>query len=546
MTSIETQSSLILIWQMLSRLAFRVESRFNPRVSSRVFPPILNNSVQQAMPHSRSVMMSWLFCFSLTFLAFFDSQCTAVADDDATKSTPQQGAKLAPPSRKGEDWPQFLGLTQDGISRETGLLDVWPEAGPATLWEKEVGTGYSAPSVRGARLVLHHRIGNEEIIDCFNAATGEGLWRHAYESRFRDPYGYNNGPRCSPILTEQHCITLGAEGKLTCLNLMDGSLIWKRDLKLEYEIPDGFFGVGPTPILEGDKLIVLVGGQPDSGVVAFDSTTGKKLWNAVGKSTWDKAETGWSNDPVYEWSGEEMVVSYSSPIAVTIHEKRHVLCLMRQGLVSLDPETGQVNFKHWFRSRTHESVNAACPVVVGDTILLSAAYRVGSELLKVNPDGKSYEVLWSNPRNLLTHWSTSIPLDGCFLGFSGRHENEGELRCIDAKTGDVKWSAIGYDDLSKLTRNENNEIVERESGKVVPWPLYGRGSKILADGKFIVLSERGTLALLKATTEKWEEISRFSAPRMHYPCWTAPVLSRGRLYLRCEDALICLDLQKPE
>lgn len=486
---------------------------------------------------------TWLKVFSC-FVGMALTSCSN-AQEPAGRTTlaPSAGFGTEAP-RKGEDWPQFLGLTHDGISRETGLLDEWPEQGPPLVWEKSVGTGYSAPSVRGSQLVLHHRIGDAEIVECLHATTGKSLWKYESPSNFRDPYGYNNGPRCSPILTAEHCFTLGAEGKLVCLNLKDGSLDWKRDLKIEYDIPDGFFGVGATPILEGSKLIVLVGGQPNSGVVAFDSLSGNKLWESVGKETWDKAETGWSNDPVYKWEGDEMVVSYSSPIAATIHGKRHLLCLMRQGLVSLDPETGNVHFKHWFRSRTHDSVNAARPVVVDDTILLSAAYRVGSELLKVNPDGQGYEVVWSEDRNLLTHWSTAIPLDGDFLGFSGRHENEGELRCIDGKTGVVKWSTVGHDNLGSLGRGENDTIVNKETGKVVPWPFYGRGSKIMADGKLIVLAERGTLALLKATTTGWKEISRCSAPRMKYPSWTAPVLSRGHLYLRCEDALVCLDIKQ--
>ena len=243
-----------------------------------------------------------------------------------------------------------------------------------------------------------------------------------------------------------------------------------------------------------------------------------------------------------------MIVSYSSPVVATIHGQRHVLCLLRHGLVSLDPETGHERFHHWYRSRTHESVNAACPVVVDDTILLSAAYRVGSTLLKVAPSGNDYEVVWSDPRNLMTHWSTAIHLDGCYLGFSGRHENEGALRCIDAATGDVRWETTGFDrPLSDLARGPDGEIIDVATKQVIPWPLFGRGSSILVDGKFIILAERGgTLALAKATTESYQEISRCTIPQMHYPSWTAPVLSRGRLYLRCEDALICLDLKKTD
>jgi outer membrane protein assembly factor BamB len=449
--------------------------------------------------------------------------------------------------RPGSDWPVFLGPHETGISDETGLLQQWPAGGPPLVWAIDVGTGYSAPSVRGDRLVLHHRPAGEEIIECFDAASGESLWTHSYPSRFRDPFGYNNGPRCTPLLTEDRCFTLGAEGKLTCTRLDDGEVVWQRDLKADFTIPDGFFGVGATPILEDDKLIVLVGGQPNSGVVAFDPATGKTLWEAVGEQTWDGCPTGWPSPKTCNWTGEEMLVSYSSPIAATIHGQRHLLCLMRQGLVSLDPQTGKERFHHWFMSRTYESVNAARPVVVKDTILLSSAYRVGSTLLKVQPGGTSYEIIWEDPRNLESHWTTPIHVDGYYYGFHGRHEQEGELRCLDAKTGQIVWKSNGWErGLDALTRGTNNEILDTTTGKEIPWPFYGRGSAILADGKFIVLAERGTLALVEATAEEWREIARFSAPRMKYPAWTAPVLSRGLLYLRAEDALVCLDLRARE
>ena len=169
------------------------------------------------------------------------------------------------------DWPQFLGPTANGISTETGLLDRWPTNGPPLLWEKVVGTGYSAPSVRGNLLVLHHRFRDDEIVEAFDADTGKNRWRYAYPSGFQDPYGYNNGPRCAPLLSSNLCYTFGAEGKLLCLELATGKKVWERDTGKDWNVPDAFFGVGSTPILEGELLIVMVGGQPNSGVVAFDA-----------------------------------------------------------------------------------------------------------------------------------------------------------------------------------------------------------------------------------------------------------------------------------
>ncbi len=126
----------------------------------------------------------------------------------------------------GEDWPRFLGPHGNGISDETGLLDKFPANGPTVVWEKSIGTGYSAPSVAGQQLVLHHRIGDEEVVECLAADSGKSLWRFGYPSHFVDPYGYNNGPRCTPLLTSNFCYTFGAEGKLTCLELQSGKLVW--------------------------------------------------------------------------------------------------------------------------------------------------------------------------------------------------------------------------------------------------------------------------------------------------------------------------------
>ena len=447
------------------------------------------------------------------------------------------------PDRAGEDWPRFLGLAETGVSGETELLQSWPKQGPPLIWEKKVGTGYSAPSVLGNRLVLHHRIGDSEIIECMQADTGATLWKKSYSSAFKDPYGYNNGPRCSPILTDSHCYTLGAEGMLSCVTLQSGETVWRRDLQKEFQLPEWFFGVGCTPLLDGDRLIVLVGGQPNSAVVAFDKTTGKTLWENGGKSTWDGAKK--DNGATYSWQGDEMIVSYSSPIIATIHGQRHLLCLLRHGLASFDPKTGKENFHYWFRPKVHESVNAARPVVVGDKIFLSAAYRLGSALVQVNSDGKSVTEIWRNPRNLLTHWSTAIHHDGSIFGFSGRHEREGELRCLDLQSGDVIWKTSGFDgEPDSVTQNPvTGAIINRKTKEEIPWPFFGRGSKIQIGNRFLILGERGTLALGKVSREKYEEICRTSFKQISYPAWTAPVLSRKRLYLRDEDALICLDLK---
>lgn len=452
--------------------------------------------------------------------------------------------------REGEDWPQFLGPAGTSVSTETQILTKWPKAGPAVLWKAEVGTGYSAPSVMGNRLVLHHRVDDDEIIECFEAGSGRKLWAVKYATSYEDPYDYNNGPRTTPLLTKTRCYTCGAGGMLTCSDLATGKKIWQRELKQDFNLPEWFFGVGSTPILVDDRLIMQVGGQPESGLVAFQAETGAVLWESIGKKTWDGALTNYSDGDKYEWTGREQIASYSSPIAAEIHGKLHVLCLMRHGLVSVDPATGAEHFHYWFRVRVHESVNAARPVVVDDHILISAAYKLGSVYLKVAEDGKSVSEVWKDRKSLESHWTTPIVRDGYAYGFSGRHEYEGELRCIKLSDGSLQWSTTGYagdlKDLPPLALNRRTGLVvdQRTSKTVVP-PFFGRGSLLMVQDQFITLGEYGTLALVEVDPKEYREIGRAFYPEIHSPAWAAPVLSRGRLFLRCEDGLLCLDVARP-
>ena len=358
-----------------------------------------------------------------------------------------------------------------------------------------------------------------------DAATGESRWRYAYASEFVDPYGYNNGPRSTPVVGTNVVYTFGAEGKLLCLDLATGKVIWQRDTARDWEIPSAFFGVGSTPVLDGGLLFVMVGGQPNAGVVALDAATGRTVWENVGENSWKGAHMiGWPGEPVVRWQRWEKQASYSTPRLATIHGQRHLLCLMRQGLVSLDPATGRVRFNFWFRARVNESVNAITPVVVDDLVLISAAYyKVGSVLLRVRPDGQGADEVWRGT-SLEMHWANPLLDKGSLYGFSGRNEPDARFRCVDFVTGRLQW-----------------ERDERWAPHSTPTPdVFGRGSGILADGKMIMLGEGGLLGLFKPDPAGAQEISRWQVPGLHYPAWTAPVLADRKLYLRSEDRLVCV------
>jgi len=452
----------------------------------------------------------------------------------------ESGAAAGEAGVSGEDWPAFLGPLGTGVTVDRGLADHWPQGGPPVLWTKRIGTGYSAPSVRGGKLIVHHRQA-EETVECLRAATGESIWNYAYQGSYTATLDSNDGPRCTPLVTEDRCYTLGADGKLLCLDLETGKPIWTRTMSQDFTTSPMPFGIGCTPILEGDLLIVLVGGQPNSGVVAFRAKTGDIVWQSVGKETWDGAQTSWST--TYHWTGKEGVVSYSSPIAATIHGKRHILCLMRQGLVSVDPHDGRVNFKHWFCSRQLDSVNAARPVVIGDKILLSATYGTGSTLLQVEPSGQAVKQLWHN-RRMQAHWSTPIHVDGFLYGFSGRHEPDASLECLDLKNGNLVWSTTGYKGRldSFVLDTQTGEIKVRATGKVIPFPFFGRGSLIQVGKRFLILGERGTLALAELSPKGYHELARASFKHLGFPSWANPVLAGTKVYLRDEKTLLCVEL----
>jgi hypothetical protein len=212
--------------------------------------------------------------------------------------------------------------------------------------------------------------------------------------------------------------------------------------------------------------------------------------------------------------------------------------------VSLNPTNGAIHFSRWFQSPVNESVNAMSPVVRDDLVLISGAYyRIGAVLLRVMPDGRSFQEVWRSPSDpkqrdaatgrfvepvLELHWNTPVLHEGFLYAFSGRNEPDATFRCVEFVTGKLVWSRD-----------------ERWRAHSTAQPMvYGRGSAILADGHLIVLGEGGKLGLFKPNPKRAEEVCSFQVPQLEYPCWAGPVLSRKRLYLRGETQLICFDLSR--
>ena len=423
------------------------------------------------------------------------------------------------------DWAAFLGPTHNSISSETRLLKQWPSDGPKLIWEMPKGTGYSSPAIAGDRLIYFHRVGDQERVECLHRETGAKQWDFTYPTKFEDRYGYNNGPRASPVIDGERVYTYGAEGKLHCLNLQTGQLQWKRDMSAEYKVPQDFFGTASTPLVEENVLIINVGAPGGPTVVGLDKTNGKQVWGA----------------------GKEWGPSYASPVPATVHGKRRVFVFAggesnppTGGLIVLDPKTGAIDFTYPFRSRSYESVNASSPVVVGNQVFISASYRTGGALLNILPDGK-HSVSWKSPE-IGTHWNTAIHKDGYLYAFDGRNEPDASLVCIELKTGKVMW---------RISPEWEETIPFNGTTRTARMSTF-RGTLLYVDGRFLCLGEMGHLLWFDLSPKGAKELARarlFTARET----WSSPVISRGLLYIsqhsrdfssNVQPRLLCYDLRE--
>ena len=416
--------------------------------------------------------------------------------------------------KKGDDWPTFLGPTGDGKSTETGILKDWSDGKLKLIWKIKTGEGYGMGSVVDGRFYHFGRIDGKAKLLCLNAETGDRIWDFAYDSNYRDMYGYDNGPRASPIIDDGLVYIYGVEGMLHCLDATTGELVWKRDMLNGFGVIQNFFGVASTPVIYEDQLIVMVGGSPDGNKVVRPKQLGQVKPNGSGIVSLNK-KTG---EVAYKSVND--LASYVSLKMATINDQVLLLAWMRGSLFGVEPKTGKVSFEFPWRARMLESVNASTPIVVDDQILISECYQLGSALIELEDD--SPVVVWSDKgkrgKAMEAHWNTPIAVGDFTFGCSGRHSGQADFRCIETNTGDIKWKQGGL----------------------------SRSSSMLIDGHLIVMGEQGELVLIKANSDKYEEVTRYApgetGVKFKYPCWAAPIVSHGLLFVRGKEQLACFEL----
>lgn len=403
--------------------------------------------------------------------------------------------------KQGEDWPQLLGPRQDNKSSEK--LDIDWSQDLKEVWSFTSGEGYAMPTTSAGRLFLFDRVGAKARLTCFQAETGKQLWRQEYSTNYVDMYGFSNGPRIAPVIDGDRVYTYGSEGRLRCHSVVNGKLLWEMDTAKTFGVVQNFFGVGASPLVYNDLLIVQIGGSPEgesqrisvntrangTAYVAFDKRTGKEVYRI----------------------GDDLA-SYANPVVRRYQGQDWAFGFGRGGLLVFSPKDGTRKGYFPWRARRLESVNAATPVVSEDLVLITESYGKGTTLLRFGNNGLDV-VRQDKPRanTLGAHWATPVLHEGFLYGSHGMGGSS-DLRCVNFKTGEVRW-----------TKRIRHAV-----------PLY-------LDGHLLIGSERGDLRVIAADPNQYSE-KVHKKGLVDSPAYNGPIVSHGYLYLMGDKRLRCFDL----
>jgi outer membrane protein assembly factor BamB len=388
-------------------------------------------------------------------------------------------------------WPQWQGPTRDGLTKERGLLQAWPEKGPRQRWLFEnCGAGYAGPAIADGRLfIMGERNGSAELI-ALNADTGDELWAVAIGSEYQNDWG--DGPRNTPAVDGDRVYALSATGVLVCVKAEDGEELWRVPMEsLGGKVPN--WGYAESVLIDGDKVLCTPGG-PQGAVAALDKMTGRVIWQSRGV-------------PDY--------AHYSSTVVGEFNGQRQYVHLLEKRLVGLSAEDGSLL---WEVEWPGSVAVVPTPIIRGNQIFITSGYGAGCMLVEIGPNNEATKV-YENKRMKNQHGGV-IELGGYVYGFS----DDVGWACIDWKTGDLEWR-------------------DREA--------LGKGAIGYADGRFYCVDEReGHVVLIEASPKGWAERGRLvlepqakdRAPRGGI--WVHPVIVNGKLYLRDQEYVYCYDVKK--
>lgn len=378
------------------------------------------------------------------------------------------------------DWPNFRGPQHNGISAETGWKAEFPADGPKVLWQGKVGMGFASVTVAGGRAYSTGNKDNKDTVFCFDAVSGKPVWQHAYDHPLDAKY-YEGGTSASATVDGDRVYTMSKRGHLHCLDAATGEVKWKRQIAQEVGAKMPTWGFASSVLVDGDRLILNIGTHG----VALSKATGDVVWKT------GTGESGYSTPLPFEQDGQKLYLLFAA-----------------KEVVAVRAADGQKAWSH--KWETSYDVNAADPVIVGpDRILVASGYDRGGALLDVK--GGKPTVVWEN-KNVRSMLNAGVVL-GSHLYVIDGNTGKAQLRCLEIGTGKVLW-----------TFKDPNH-----------------GAITMADGKLIVISEKGELIIGVAKADGFQPVSRAQVSGGKF--WTAPVLANGRLYIRNSEGLVtCLDL----
>ncbi len=403
-------------------------------------------------------------------------------------------ALIALPARLiAEDWPQFLGPQRNGVSAETGLIRNFPPAGPQVLWRKSLGVGMSSVAVAEGLAVTLFQDSTSQYVAAFDTESGTQKWKTAVAPTFENSMG--NGPRATPTIVDGMVHVFTGEGILAQLQLVDGKLIRTVNVPRELGGRPAEYGVACSPLVT-DGLVIVQAGAPRAATAAWNISSGKLAWTAG--------------------SGN---AGYSSPLLATLAGVSQLVVFNATGATGLNPQSGETLWS--FPFPTEYDCNTATPVQLSqDTLLISAGENHGSVILQVSAGGNSFAVksVWSSlgtDSQLRAEWQTPVIHDGCLYAL----DNQGSAGPI------------------------TNLVCIRISDQKTLWKKnrFGKSNLILADGHLWITTMKGELILAAAAPEEYREIARCT---LIETTRQAPVISDGRLFLRDDHELICLDVKQ--
>lgn len=407
-----------------------------------------------------------------------------------------------------EDWPQWRGANRDGVWKETGLVEKFASDHLQPKWRVAVGAGYCGPTIAHGRVYVMDRITqpqSTEQVHCFAEENGKQLWSYEYACEY-GRIGYPAGPRASVTIHAGKAYALGSTGRLHVFDAASGKLLWHKDLDAEYAIDMPIWGIAASPLIYQDLVILHIGGK-DACIVALDRNTGKEAWKALR----DRAQ-------------------YSAPILIEQGGQPVVVCWTGDSVAGLDPASGKVHWRYPWKPR-NMPIGVATPIIENDRMFCTSFYD-GSLMLKLDQTAPKVEKLWQivglNEQNTdALHSIISTPLfkDGYIYGV----DSYGELRCLDAATGERVW-----EDLTATPKARWSTIHFVQNGART-WMFNERGELIIAELSPAGYKEISRAKLLEPTTEQLRQRGGVT--------WSHPAFANRHIFARNDKELVCASLE---